>query len=138
MKYLDLVILILIFAFVSQINAQAKDDGWTKIGEKLVSFKADKDNVILTGNEREVSKFKIKCVQGAVKIKEISVKMSDGTKKAYNPSVGVLKNGMSTMIFDLPGKDNKLKGMELEYDSMGTIATNKRAKVEIWGKRKDS
>ncbi len=90
---------------------------------------------MLTGNERNVCKFKIKCVQGAVKIKKISVKMSDGEKKDYDPTAGILKKGMSTVVFNLPGKDNKLKDMDIEYDSMGTIATNKRAKVEIWGKK---
>lgn len=115
----------------------SEEDGWIKIGEKFVSFKADKDNIMLTANEHNVCKFKIKCVQGAVKIKKISVKMSDGERKDYDPTAGILKKGMSTIVFNLPGKDNILKDMDIEYDSMGTIATNKRAKVEIWGKKND-
>ena len=128
----------IVLAFAVQSMAQPGDD-WIKLGEKMVAFKADKDKVTLTGNERNVSKIKITCVQGTVKIKKIHVKMSDGEKKDIDPAAGVLNKGMSTMNFDLPGKDNKLTELELEYDSMGTIVTNKRAKVEIWGKkRKDS
>ncbi|MDX8337908.1 hypothetical protein SLH46_01860 [Draconibacterium sp. IB214405] len=127
-------IVAIVLAFAVQSMAQS-DDGWIKLGEKNVAFKADKDKITLTGKEKKVTKIKITCVQGAVKIKKIHVKMSDGSTKDYDPTAGVLNKGMSTMGFDLPGKDNELKDLELEYDSMGTIVTNKRAKVEIWGKK---
>jgi len=134
MKKTVVLIFTIVLAFAVQSMAQS-DDGWIKLGEKLVAFKADKDKVTLSGKEKNVSKIKLTCVQGAVKIKKIHVKMSDGEKKDYDPAAGVLNKGMSTMAFDLPGKDNKLTDLELEYDSMGTIVTNKRAKVEIWGKK---
>ena len=135
MKKSFFFILIILVGLGLQSIALPKEKGWIKLGEKFVSFKADKDNIIISGNERNISKFKITCIQGVVKIKKIHVKMSDGMEKEYNPAAGVLKEGMSTITFDLPGKDNKLKDFEIEYDSMGTIATNKRAKVEIWGKK---
>ncbi len=134
-KYVQILCL-LMFGYSITIGAQSKEDGWIKIGEKYVAFHNETDDVKLSGSEKDVTKIKIKCVQGAVKIKKISVKMSDGSTKDYDPATGILKDGMSTMNFDLPGKDNTLKDLKIEYDSMGTIATNKRAKVEIWGKKK--
>jgi len=134
MKKTVVLIFTLVVAFAVQSMAQS-DDNWIKLGEKMVAFKADKDKITLTGKEKDVAKIKITCVQGAVKIKKIHVKMSDGETKDYDPTAGILKNGMSTKSFDLPGKDNKLTELELEYDSMGTIVTNKRAKVEIYGKK---
>ena len=134
MKKRVVLIFSIILAFSVHTMAQ-KDDGWIKIGEKTVAFKADKDKVKLSGKEKDVSRIKLTCVQGTVKIKKIHVKMSDGEKKEIDPTVGVLNKGMSTVAFDLPGKNNKLSDLELEYDSMGTIVTNKRAKVEIWGKK---
>ncbi len=113
-----------------------ENDGWIKIGEKSVAFKSEKDKVTLMGNEKNVTKIKITCIQGTVKIKKIYVTMSDGESKTIDPLAGVLNKGMSTTAFDLPGKDNKLSELELEYDSMGTIVTNKRAKVEVWGKKR--
>jgi hypothetical protein len=136
MKKRVVLIFSIILAFSVHTMAQ-KDDGWIKIGEKSVAFKADRDKVKLTGKEKDVSKIKLTCVQGTVKIKKIHVKMSDGEVKEIDPTVGVLNKGMSTAAFNLPGKDNKLSDLELEYDSMGTIVTNKRAKVEIWGKKID-
>ncbi len=135
MKYSIVLVIVMLLGFGFKPVKISEEEGWIKIGEKFVSFKADKDNIMLTGNERNVYKFKIKCVQGAVKIKKISVEMSDGEKKDYNPTAGILKKGMSTVVFNLPGDGNKLKDMDIEYDSMGTIATNKKAKVEIWGKK---
>jgi hypothetical protein len=134
MKKRVVLIFSIILAFSVHTMAQ-KDDGWIKIGEKSVAFKADRDKVKLTGKEKDVSKIKLTCVQGTVKIKKIHVKMSDGEKKEFDPTAGILNKGMSTLAFDLPGKNNKLSDLELEYDSMGTIVTNKRAKVEIWGKK---
>ncbi len=138
MRYSVVLIFVMLLGFGIKPVAQSKSEGWIKLGEKFVSFKADKDNLVLVGNERNVAKFKIKCVQGAVKIKKINVKMEGGEKKEYNPTAGILNKGMSTRVFDLPGTDKKLKDMDIEYDSMGTIATNKRAKVEIWGKKSDN
>ena len=132
------VILILSIVFVFTLHSMAQpEEGWIKIGEKTVAFKADKDKVKLTGKEKDISKIKLTCIQGTVKIKKIHVKMSDGEVKEIDPTVGVLNKGMSTAAFNLPGKNNKLSDLELEYDSMGTIVTNKRAKVEIWGKKND-
>ena len=136
MRRYVIVIGLLLIGFYLTAIAQSKEDGWIKIGEKYVAFHAETDDIHLTGDEKDVTKIKIKCVQGAVKIKQISVKMSDGSTKDYDPAAGILKDGMSTVSFDLPGKDNTLKDLKIEYDSMGTIATNKRAQVEIWGKKK--
>ena len=136
MKKRAVLIFSIILAFSIHTMAQKNDD-WIKIGEKTVAFKADKDKVKLTGKEKDISKIKLTCIQGTVKIKKIHVKMSDGEKKEIDPTVGVLNKGMSTAAFNLPGKNNKLSDLELEYDSMGTIVTNKRAKVEIWGKKID-
>ncbi|MEJ2595617.1 MAG: hypothetical protein P8100_10955 [bacterium] len=138
MKITKTALFVLTIAFLFSLNVNAQpEEGWTKIGEKLVSFKADKDKIMITGKERNVTKIKVTCIQGAVKIKNIYVKMSDGQEKNFNPSIGVMNKNMSTIGFKLPGDNNELEELELEYDSMGTILTNKRAKVEIWGKLKE-
>jgi hypothetical protein len=115
--------------------SQLSNDGnWIKIAEKLVAFKSDKDVITPTGNERKVDKIKIKCVQGTLKLKKVRVEMSDGEKKEYDAKgVGVLSKGMSSLPFNLPGKNNTLKKIELEYDSVGVMMVTKRAKVEIMG-----
>lgn len=133
-KFRTLVLLFLI-SIVQSGYSQSKDDGnWIKIAEKIVALKADKDVVTPTGNEKKVDKIKIQCVQGTLKLKKVRVEMSDGQKKEYDAKgVGVLSNGMSSFAFSLPEKNNTLKKIELEYDSVGALLVTKKAKIEILG-----
>jgi hypothetical protein len=125
-----------VFVISSACFSQSKDEGnWIKIAEKIVAFKSDKDVVTPTGNEKKVDKIKIKCIQGSLKLKKVRVEMSDGEKKEYDAKgVGVLSKGMSSFAFTLPGKNNTLKKIELEYDSVGALLVTKKAKVEILGR----
>jgi hypothetical protein len=130
-----ILVLLFLISIVHSGYSQSKDEGnWIKIAEKTVAFKADKDVVTPSGNEKKVDKIKIKCVQGTLKLKKVRVEMSDGQKKEYDAKgVGVLSNGMSSFAFSLPGKNNTLKKIELEYDSVGALLVTKKAKIEILG-----
>ena len=136
MKKTILLAAVLLFGILTQLNAQSEDDGWIVIAEKTASFKSDVDKVTPTGAERNVSKIKIKCIQGTIKLHKVHVTMSDGTKKSYDAKgVGVLNKGMSSFAFTLPG-DSKLDHIELEYDSAGMMLVTKKAKVQILGKKR--
>lgn len=131
---------ILTFLFVLAISSasfsQSKEEGnWITIAEKTVGFKSDKDVVTPTKAEKKVDKIKVKCVQGTLKLKKVRVEMSDGQKKEYDAKgAGVLSKGMTSFAFTLPGKNNTLKKIELEYDSVGALLVTKKAKVEILGR----
>lgn len=135
-------ILLVVVLFVSSLfgfnNLQAQDN-WIVIATKTVSYKADTDRISPSGKEQNVSKIKIKCTQGTLKLKKVHVEMKDGTKKSYNAKgTGVISKGMSSLSFDLPGKTNNLKHVELEYDSVGNVVVTKRAKIELLGKKASS
>lgn len=61
--------------------SQAQNDNWIKIGEKTVSFKNEKDKVTLTGQEKKVDKIRLKCVQGTMQLKSITIVMENGKSK---------------------------------------------------------
>lgn len=132
-----LLLVSLLFCFVLSISsyAQSEKDGWVKLASKTVGYKSDKDEVQLTGKDHRIDKIKLTCTQGTVKLKNIHIKMSDGDEKNFDPKIGVLNSGMSTMTFDLPGKDSKLKEMYLEYDAVGNVLVTKKGKIEVWGKK---
>ncbi|MCK5814869.1 MAG: hypothetical protein KAH07_02890 [Flavobacteriaceae bacterium] len=139
MKSKTLTIVFLLFGIIFQSNAQSDNDGnWIVIAKKDVAYKkGDNDKITPYGSERNVSKIKVKCTQGTLKLKKVHVTMDDGTKKEYSAKgVGVLNKGMSSFAFDLPGKDKKLKTIEIEYDAVGNVLLTKRAKVEILGKKR--
>ena len=126
----------ILFGMLVQVHAQSEDDGWIVIAEKTASFKSDVDKVTPYGAERNVSKIKIKCIQGTLKLKHVHVTMSDGTKKSYDAKgIGILNKGMTSFAFTLPG-DSKLEHIELEYDSAGNMLISKRAKLQVLGKKR--
>ncbi|GAA4326696.1 hypothetical protein GCM10023115_38590 [Pontixanthobacter gangjinensis] len=130
MKYLIILI------FLTGFSGIAQNDNWKKLAEKNVAFKGETDKVTLTGNERTVDKIKIKCVQGTVQLKKIKIVMEGGKEKEYDArGVGILTKGMSSTAFAVPDKDDKVKRIELDYDSKGNVVLTKRAKVEILGKK---
>ena len=138
MKKLVLITGFLLVGMLLQLNAQTDDDGWIIIAEKTASFKSDLDKITPYGQERNVSKIKIKCIQGTIKLHKVHVTMADGTKKSYDAKgIGVLKKGMTSFAFTLPG-DSKLDHIELEYDSAGMMLVTKKAKVQMLGKKRKS
>lgn len=114
------------------------DNNWIVIAKRDVAYRSgESDKIIPTGKERNVSKIKVKCTQGTLKLKKLSVRMDDGTKKDFKTkSIGILSRGMSSFSFDLPGNDTKLRSIRIEYEALGGIGLTKRAKVEILGKKR--
>lgn len=143
MKLFKAITLSLLIAFTS-FQSIASDSDWDKIAEKTVSFKSETDTVnpLSPFSNTRFSHIKIKCTQGTVNLKSITVIMKDGKEKTFD-SLGVLTSGMSSRNLSLPTKDDaKLDKIELNYESVGNTAlqvtgVTKKAHVEILGKEVD-
>ena len=143
MKLFKAITLSLLVAFTS-FQSIASDSDWDKIAEKTVSFKSETDTVnpLSPFSNTRFSHIKIKCTQGTVNLKSITVIMKDGKEKTFD-SLGVLTSGMSSRNLSLPTKDDaKLDKIELNYESVGNTAlqvtgVTKKAHVEILGKKVD-
>ncbi len=143
MKLFKVIALALLVAFTS-FQSLASDGDWDKIAEKIVSFKSETDTVnpLTPFANTRFSHIKIKCTQGAVNLKSITVIMKDGQEKTFD-SLGVLTKGMSSRNLNLPTKDDaKIDKIKLNYESLGNTAlqvtgVTKKAHVEILGKKID-
>ncbi|MCH4553064.1 hypothetical protein [Aestuariibaculum lutulentum] len=130
MKYL------FILFFLVSVATQAQNDNWKKLAEKTVAFQNEKDKVSLSGSEKDITKVKITCTQGTLELKSVTIVMENGEKKEYDAKgLGVLTNGMSSVPYAVPSKGDKVKYLEMEYDTKGKVLLTKRAKVEVWGKK---
>lgn len=137
-------IVICILVAVASFQSVAEDSNWDKIADKTVSFKSETDtiNPLSPFANSHFSHIKIKCTQGTVNLKSITVIMNDGKEKTFD-NLGVLTKGMSSRSLNLPTKDNaKLDKIELNYESVGNTAlkvagVTEKAKVEIWGKKNE-
>ena len=128
-----IVLLVLMLVAIPEVSTQ--EGRWKKLADKIVAYRGETDRVTLKGNERTANWIRVKCTQGTVQIKEVTIKMEGGKSKTYNPSTGLLTKGMTTVPFQVPGDRNeKVKSVVLKYDTKGSIVTNKRARVEIQGK----
>ena len=127
----------LLAIFVNSSILYAQDSDWKVLAKKDVSYKAEKDRITLYGGERDVTKIKLTCRQGSLKIKETTLIYSDGSEDKHDPKgTGVLTKGTSTIPYKIP-KDKKLKQIEIAYEAYGNMLLTKRAKVEVLGLTKD-
>ena len=111
----------------------AQDSDWKVLAKKDVSYKAEKDRITLYGDERDVSKIKLTCRQGSLKIKQTTLIYSDGSEESHDPKgTGILTKGTSTIPYRIQ-KDKKLKQVEITYEAYGNMLFTKRAKVDVLG-----
>ncbi len=143
MNLFKAIVLSLLVTFTSFQSTAS--DNWDKIAEKIVSFQSETDTVnpLSPFANSRFSHIKIKCTQGTVNLKSITVMMKDGQEKTFD-SLGVLTKGMSSRNLSLPTKDEaKIDKIKLKYESLGNAAlqvtgVTKRAHVEILGKKMDN
>lgn len=141
MKFVSTVLLSTLLIF-SGFTVYAGEGEWEKIAEKKVSFKSETDTVnpMSPFADTHFSHIKIKCINGTVNLKKITVYMSDGEEKEFD-NLGILNKGMSSRSLNIPNKDGaKLDKIKLKYESVGSTATRiagvtEKAEVEILGKK---
>ena len=132
MKMLRKLKIITFLLFITYSGSSQNDD-WKILGTKDVTFKQDEDVINLRGSEKNISKFKIKCTQGTLKIKKIVIYYKDNTEDENKPKgTGLITKGMSSFTF----KTNKNKipnKIGLTYEAIGNMVITKRAKIELLG-----
>ena len=132
----SILIVIAVFLVNDSLLAQT-ENGWIKIATKTVNYNADKDEVTTSGKEKEVDKIRLRCTQGTVKIKKLTVVMANGNEKELHPKgTGVLTKGSASFSWDVPDGDTKIKKIILEYDAVGNVLITKRGKIEVEGRVK--
>ncbi len=127
------IICLFVLLFSSSILFSQNTE-WKVIAKKDVRFKKNEsDQVNLMGNERKIEKIKVKCIQGSLKFKSLTIFYKDNSKEKLNSKgVGVLTKGMSSFVFKV-NKDKTPTKIELSYDAVGNTLVAKRAKVEVLG-----
>ena len=138
MKKLTIAAALLLAACASPSTTPQEDEGgWVRLAQKTVAFNAETDTVSMIGKPQNLSKVKLTCTQGTVKLKQLRVTLSDGSTETFKPKgTGVFTKGMSSFAFAMPGDDLKVRAIAIAYDSAGNIVMSKRARVEVWGKKR--
>jgi len=128
---ITLIIASLLLGLVMTGSAQADrwdSKGWTKLGEREVNGRMDKDRIEVGRYEGKFSKLSIVVENSDLELLDLEVNFAAG--KSFHPAVRhVFKEGARSRVIDLPGDDRVIKSIELKYKN---LPGGGNAKVEVW------
>ena len=131
MKFLKPLLSLFAIALLSFTTIESGFQQWNLIGEKKVSFVADRDLLYVKGNDN-FSQIKLKVKDGPVHILDMDVHFENGDKFDVAIKQKFPKGGESRVI-DLPGGSRNIKKIEFWYETRG-FAKGK-GRVQVWGKK---
>ena len=107
--------------------------GWHKITECRVSYKTDKDEVLVVGNNH-FKQVKLKAEDAPVDLKSLEVYYYD-VETPQSIDVGMpLAKDQETQAFDLTNPDKRIRKIVLIYKTIPVRTDEKeRAEIEIMG-----
>jgi hypothetical protein len=104
--------------------------GWHKIGETIVSFSKERDEIAVLGADR-YAKLKFKVTDAGIMISDITISYEDGTKQDV-PVSSTMAMGAESRVIDIPGAEKDIARISFVYKTVPNQAKDK-AHVEIWG-----
>jgi len=134
MKKLIILTILLIgnyFGFAQKPAVVITDkDGWHKIGETVVDFKTDKDEIIVIGADR-FAYVKIKVTDAPINLVSFDIYFEDGTHQTVAIGEQINSPG-ATREIQIDGGERSIKKVSFVYNTVST-AKIKKARVELWG-----
>ena len=105
--------------------------GWTKLGEKWVHGRADKD-VFHLRHRGAFTHLTVVVSQSDLRMYNMEIVFGNGQK--FSPALKhIFKNGARSRAIDLPGHQRNIRKVQFKY---GNLPGTGRAKVAIYGKSK--
>jgi len=104
--------------------------GWHKIGETIVSFAKERDEISVLGSDR-YAKLKFKATDAGIMISDITISYEDGTKQDV-PVSATMAMGVESRVVDIPGSEKDIARISFVYKTIPN-QTKDKAHLEIWG-----
>lgn len=132
MKFLKPLLFVSAIALLSFTTIESNGfQQWNLIGEKKVSFLADRDVIHVKGNDN-YSQIKLKVKDGPVHILDMDVHFENGDR--FDVAIKQkFANGGESRVIDLPGGSHSIKKIEFWYETRSFAKG--RGRVQAWGKR---
>jgi hypothetical protein len=122
------ILLVSLFSF-NTVNHSPQ--GWEKLGQRKVNFKADRDEIGVGRFEGFFTALRIKVRKGAINMHKMVVHFHNGSTREVE-----LKNnfadGDESRVIDLPGNIRIIDKVVFWYDTKGF--SESKAVVELWGR----
>jgi hypothetical protein len=109
--------------------------GWHKIGETIVGFKAEKDEIMVMGADRFQS-IKIKVMDAPVHIESFVIHFVSGDVQNVTISKEI-KSAGETKVVPLNGGERSIKKVVFIYKTTPNNM-DRKARIELWGLKTNS
>lgn len=118
--------------FLAFVASPALADKWVKLGEQRVNFRAEKDEIIIGGDEGRFKRIKLKVEDAGVHFNDVVVVFGNGDRFDVSMRDNIPAGG-ETRAIDLPGEARAIKKVILRYKTRG--GNDEKATVRVLGYR---
>lgn len=129
-----LIALITVVGLIAETDARPrkKAAGWTKLGERVVSDRIDRDTIRVTAQRGSFTKLRFKVERRAVQFRDMKVHYANGDVQDV-PLRDVVKAGERSRVIDLPGGNRVITKVTFVYDAQAF--GGRTATVKLYGRR---
>ncbi|NUP08602.1 MAG: hypothetical protein HOW73_21345 [Polyangiaceae bacterium] len=110
-------------------DARLQNQGWEKLGERLVNGKADRDRIGVGRVEGRFRRVMIVVEHSSIELYDMDIEFTDGSHYSPNLRHRFAENSRSHAI-DLPGNARTIRDVTFKY---GNLPGGGAATVELWG-----
>jgi hypothetical protein len=134
MRIISLLTLLCSMLFIAgDADAQRWDrTGWTKLGERAVNGRVDRDTIQVGRYEGRFSKLRIVVENDDMELLDMDVYFANGQRWTPPGVRHYFRADSRSRVIDLPGDDRIIQRITMKYRNVGRT---KGAVVEVWGFR---
>jgi hypothetical protein len=136
MRLLSISVIAVMFMLVFATRAAHADwdsKGWTKLGERYVSGKVDRDSISVGAYKGKFTKLTLVVEKNDIELLEFQIVFANGER--FDPALRhYFREGSRTRVIDLPGDERVIRTINMKYKN---VLSGRDAKVEVWAWRSD-
>ena len=125
-------LLILGFTSCKSTQSSAKAPKWEKLGERVVNFKVDHDEIPVTARDGAFTALKLKVRNAPIFVKNVRIVYGNGDSQNF-PVGKKMPAGSESPVIDLAGNKRVIKKVVFNYRSAPNRGMDKAVMV-LWGR----
>ncbi|MBV6654561.1 MAG: DUF2541 family protein [Mameliella sp.] len=117
---------------VTPVDSHPDFARWEKLGTRNVSYKVDRDQIVVTARDGRFSAIKLRVAKAPIDMMRCTIYFRNGQKQEVQLRQ-TFPAGSESRVVDISGKRRVISKVVFWYDTKNRA--RKRATVELWGRR---